>query len=431
MWSTIKESFEKFQQLLEEDAENNEEEELGIPSLELCSALLLSQLVNSVASALRIKPKNIFLWSDSMIKLTWISASQISGSSVANRVREIQRLTYTARWNHIKFEDNSVELISRGVQPSKLKEATLWWSGSTWLRFSSENWPLTTRVVLEIIPEERTMKTKSFVASNIQFQNYSLWYRFTGTTAYIFRFSYNIKTRSKGKEKRSGNLTTEEIQQATIYWYQEGVLRIGGRLRHSSRSYDKKHPILFPKQHHITKLIAKYLHISNLHIDPQALLTITRQRYWPLSGKNLCKKIVHSCIVCFKAKPNFQSPLMSQLSSARITPSRSFNNTGIDFCGPVYIRQSTNKRTCKVKTYIVVFVCMAVKAVHLNLVSDLSTNAFTAALKRFIARRGHQKQGEPWSNVSTRSYQVTFHPSKCPSYRWLLGGMCEIVFKEP
>ncbi|CAI6357328.1 unnamed protein product [Macrosiphum euphorbiae] len=83
---------------------------------------------------------------------------------------------------------------------------------------------------------------------------------------------------------------------------------------------------------------------------------------------------------------------MGQLPSARVTPSRPFTSTGIDFCGPVYIRQSKNKRACKVKTYIAVFVCMAIKAVHLELVSDLSSNAFTAALKRFISRRGMCKQ---------------------------------------
>jgi hypothetical protein len=41
-----------------------------------------------------------------------------------------------------------------------------------------------------------------------------------------------------------------------------------------------------------------------------------------------------------------------------------------------------------IKGYIAVFVCLAVKAVHLEVVTSLTTDAFIAALRRFIARRG-------------------------------------------
>lgn len=297
---------------------------LSIPRLELCSALLLSQLVSSILSALKVKPKNIFLWSDSTVTLAWISACPSrSKQFVANRVSEIQKLTSNAQWNHIKSEDNPADLILRGVQPSRLIEASLWWSGPTWLRFSNDQWPVSiTAPTSETVLEERVIKTQAFVTSSIQFQNHSSWSKLIRTTAYVFRFIRNTQARSQCREKLIGHLTTEEFRQATLHCCklvqaeefssditkpsnnknlsskskllclapfidQEGVLRVGGRLRHSSFTNDKKHPILLPKQHHITKLIAKYLHVTNLHVGPQTLLTIIRQKYWPLSGKNL------------------------------------------------------------------------------------------------------------------------------------------------
>ena len=78
---------------------------------------------------------------------------------------------------------------------------------------------------------------------------------------------------------------------------------------------------------------------------------------------------------------------MGDLPAARITESRPFTNVGIDYCGPFYIKERKDRNRRKLKVYVAVVVCLAVKAVHLELVSDLTSEAFIAALRRFIARR--------------------------------------------
>ena len=75
---------------------------------------------------------------------------------------------------------------------------------------------------------------------------------------------------------------------------------------------------------------------------------------------------------------------MGDFPSSRIeAPERAFACVGIDFAGPLTFK-SGNER---VKGYVAVFVCFASKAVHLEAVSSLTSDAMVAALRRFIARR--------------------------------------------
>ncbi|XP_054259471.1 uncharacterized protein LOC128984199 [Macrosteles quadrilineatus] len=87
-----------------------------------------------------------------------------------------------------------------------------------------------------------------------------------------------------------------------------------------------------------------------------------------------------------KAKPT--QPLMADLPISRFQQTRSFINVGLDFAGPFLVKESTRRNAKLSKCYIAVFVCMAVKAVHLELVHSLSTESCLAAIDRFIARRG-------------------------------------------
>ncbi|XP_062709173.1 uncharacterized protein LOC134288401 [Aedes albopictus] len=90
---------------------------------------------------------------------------------------------------------------------------------------------------------------------------------------------------------------------------------------------------------------------------------------------------------------------MGSLPSVRTTPARPFVHCGVDYAGPILLRSSTLRSAKTIKGYVAVFVCLATKAVHLEAVSDLSTNAFLAALKRFCGRRG--LCSEIWSDHGT------------------------------
>ena len=79
---------------------------------------------------------------------------------------------------------------------------------------------------------------------------------------------------------------------------------------------------------------------------------------------------------------------MGQLPLERITPDAVFSRVGLDYAGPVYIKQGSVRKPVLVKAYICVFVSLSVKAVHIEAVSDLTAELFLACLRRFVARRG-------------------------------------------
>ena len=104
--------------------------------------------------------------------------------------------------------------------------------------------------------------------------------------------------------------------------------------------------------------------------------------------RNAVRSITRACVVCRRTSTRPQPQLMGQLPLERITPGIVFENVGIDYAGPIYLKLGRVRKPTIVKAYICLFVAMSVKAVHLEAVSDLTSAAFIACLRRFVARRG-------------------------------------------
>lgn len=92
---------------------------------------------------------------------------------------------------------------------------------------------------------------------------------------------------------------------------------------------------------------------------------------------------------CFKYSARASQQIMGNFPSVRLNVTRPFNHSGVDYAGPISMKSSTFRTTIISKGYICLFVCMVTKAIHLEAVSDLTTNGFLAAFKRFVSRRGH------------------------------------------
>lgn len=166
------------------------------------------------------------------------------------------------------------------------------------------------------------------------------------------------------------------------------LIRVGGRLAHSNLPYGTKHPILLPKTSQMTVLLIDHIHRSHCHPGPQATQNILHQEYWIMSARSAIRKRLHRCVPCFQAKPKPAQPRMGDLPPFRLTAIKPFCQVGIDFAGLFLVKAALLRRIQATKGYLCIFVCMATRAVHLELVSGLSTSLFLAALTRFISRRG-------------------------------------------
>lgn len=137
----------------------------------------------------------------------------------------------------------------------------------------------------------------------------------------------------------------------------------------------------------ITDLIIKNEHNLLLHAGNKLVLASLHKRYWIINANREVKRILHKCIVCFKLKAKAAEQLMGSLPYDRVNQARPFQKVGMDYCGPYLIKQSRLRNVITTKGYVLLFVCFVTKCIHIELVSDMTTECFMAAFKRFISRR--------------------------------------------
>jgi len=166
----------------------------------------------------------------------------------------------------------------------------------------------------------------------------------------------------------------------------EAVLRVGGRLEEAVvLSYDKKHPIILPKKHHISQLIVRYCHESLAHAGREQTLVQTRKMFWILGGRGLAQNIIRSCFKCRRLNERPMKQVMAPLPKERLQlykPPCTFS--GVDFFGPIMVKWGRSSA----KRWGCLFTCLTTRAIFLELVPSLETDDFIMASRQFISQRG-------------------------------------------
>ena len=97
------------------------------------------------------------------------------------------------------------------------------------------------------------------------------------------------------------------------------------------------------------------------------------------------KRVLKRCITCRRHEGGaYKLPPMCPLPKSRVTESTPFSKVGLDYLGPIIVKNGQSDQ----KVWICLFTCLVTRAIHLELVGDLSTAEFLLCFKRFVAQRG-------------------------------------------
>ena len=154
---------------------------------------------------------------------------------------------------------------------------------------------------------------------------------------------------------------------------------------------------LIPYGERIGELLAEDAHAAN-HEGVAGTLLRMRKKAWVVQGSRVARKIIDACLHCRKRRAQLCSQVMSDLPVERTTPAAPFQYTTLDLFGPYTVRDMIKRRS-KMKVWGVVYSCMASRAIHADLVEDLSTEGFLKTYLRFTALRGHPRK--LWSDPGT------------------------------
>ena len=402
-----------------------------IPELELCGATLLAELLVTTRTTLNIPPEQVTAWCDSTIVLCWLNNCPSRYKTfVGNRNTTVTSCFSPSVWHHVPSEEKPADCASRGLSARELREHKLWWSGPPWLLMEPIGVPRQPqKSELDQLQTEGAKASTCLAVSSEPAvwlaHRYSSYRTLTHVTAWVLRAAYNflapiklhplnkdshvtvdeIKSALNFLQKSSQKRTfPSEIKQLTTsppqtlsstsqilslnpFMGKDGLLHIGGRLSKAPIPFSEKYPVMLSAKDILTQLIFIHRHLTLSHCGPTLLFSTVGADYFITGAKQLARKICRSCVVCQTKAATVERQLMGQLPKTRVSESTAFNTTGVDFAGPFTLKRGYTRKPQLVKGYLAVFVCFSTRAVHLEIVSDLTTEAFLAAMKRFVGRR--------------------------------------------
>ena len=179
------------------------------------------------------------------------------------------------------------------------------------------------------------------------------------------------------------------VRQLRLFLDTNGFLRCGGRIHNAPISELTKFPYLLSPKHHFTRLLVYATHEKLHHAGLSSTVTAIRQMYWIPAIRAFIRKLLRKCVVCTKltGKP-YKAPDPPPLPEARISNCTPFSVCGVDFTGALYVREGETER----KVYICLFTCATTRAVHLEIVLDMTVESFMLAFRKFVSRRSVPKR---------------------------------------
>ena len=277
-------------------------------------------------------------------------------------------------------------------------------------------WPMQTEEINDVLDGDPEVKMDFKVCMSSldkqscpllkYFQKCSSWIRLKKVVAWRLRYQERLLNTSKNKELNRDvpkYITLEEIEKAereilkhvqkrafreefnhpekplkkSSHLYKldpiviDGLLHIGGQLHKASLPMESKHQIILPKEDHVTSVIIDDYHRACGHSGRENVLASVRQKFWITQGSSTVRSILERCVSCRRRQAPLCQQKMADLPESRVLAKKPpFTSVGMDYFGPFQVRRGRSL----VKRYGVIFTCLAIHAVHLELAHSLSTD---------------------------------------------------------
>ncbi|XP_056430806.1 uncharacterized protein LOC130369492 [Hyla sarda] len=413
-----------------------------IPRLELCAAVLAVELYELVRDEIDLDLDAVKFFTDSKTVLGYIcNTTKRFFLYVSNRVNRIRQTTRPEQWFYVPSEQNPADYATRPTQIACLQNS-IWFSGPTFLYQTAVDSPDTNVYPLvepeadpEIRSEVVSFSTKALDArlQPHRFVRFSDWKRLNRVIAKLIHVTKSFQKKPNDDQPGSWRVFHERVSleelslakrviissvQRTCFRQeydcieqqkmlpkhsrltklspfidQYGLLRVGGRLSYATLSDEEKQPVIIPHDHYIATLIIRYYHSQTVHQGRHITEGAIRAAgFWILGGKRLVSAIIHKCVVCRKLRGRFESQKMAELPKDRVNPEPPFTSVGVDVFGPwEVVTRRTRGGSADSKRWAVLFTCLSIRAVHIELIESMSASSFINALRRFFSVRGPAK----------------------------------------
>ncbi|GFW55322.1 integrase catalytic domain-containing protein [Trichonephila clavipes] len=284
---------------------------VSIRRLELCAAVLLAMLIRKTIKSMKIPFNDIVLWTVSTIVLAWMKReSSVLKPFVKNRVSVIQHLTEGSSWKHVPSEENPVDIISRGIDPDKIQDCVLWRYGPSVLQNNPIVSPCSEINDNDLyLREFKKSDPVCLVTLNVErlpiINKCSSFVKLKIILAWCLRFKENA--RNPSSQRTVGSLTATELSRALICLIrniqsvhfpleiqcllkskqipnsssvinlfpvldENRILRVGGILKCSNLTVNRKHLMLIPNKGHISNLLMNYYHVLHFYTSVESTI---------------------------------------------------------------------------------------------------------------------------------------------------------------
>ena len=395
----------------------------SLPTLELLGVFLAFKCMNEILSALSAhKIHEVVFAVDAQVVLSWLLTGNVKAKNVfaANRVKDIRSMksnteaehNFPISFRYVPTDFNPADLLTKGLTLGEFNSnMSFWCEGPSFIQGETISWPdnrlgcLSQHSKLLVCNATITKSNDEPILPVNKFSNFDKLVR---VTAIVFKFRDSLLKRSQSDfdynneakvywlkfqqaeafndeliclKNKSENPTSRVIN-LNLFLDENGLLRSRGRLE-KCEYYDHNvlNPILLSKNNFITELLIMKAHCKVKHLGNSTTLTCLRkQGFWIPQGRSVVKRVLRSCTLCKRVNAlPFKYPNPADLPKERVNFVKPYEHTGIDYTGHVFVKFCNEV----IKMYLLIFTCLNIRSVHIELLPSMSCEDFLQAFIRF------------------------------------------------